>query len=166
MGQNSNSPDSRLSVPRSSFQQRLALGQRQFSQVVAVEIEQVERHDCCTSSPAQISSIRPPERVGVEHHASDSFGLTSFPRLDVAGQSKDRHVDKASRPNHCSPRPLRRRQRDAQNVVRVGMVMPMTGGLAPAGQQVVSGAPLHATAWRHRGRQTYRTGCQGRCFVR
>jgi branched-chain amino acid transport system substrate-binding protein len=31
----------------------------------------------------------------------------------------------------------------AQNAVKIGMVMPMTGGLAPAGQQVVAGARLY-----------------------
>lgn len=32
---------------------------------------------------------------------------------------------------------------NAQDVVRIGLVMPMTGGLAPAGQQVVNGARLY-----------------------
>src|SRR5438045_6550925 len=32
---------------------------------------------------------------------------------------------------------------NAQNAVKVGMVMPMTGGLAAAGQQVVAGARLY-----------------------
>jgi len=45
----------------------------------------------------------------------------------------------------------------AQGTVKVGMVMPMTGPLAAAGQQVDRGRPsLHQTARRSGGRQADR----------
>src|SRR4051812_35469486 len=91
--------------------------------------------------PHQFSSIHPPERGEAGLGGSDKFGLTKFPRLDVAGSTL------------LSTSPLVRcvvvlalsvaDSANAQEVVRIGMVMPMTGGLAPAGQQVVNGARLY-----------------------
>ncbi len=41
----------------------------------------------------------------------------------------------------------------AQDAVKIGMVMPMTGPLAAAGQQVLAAPPLYETARRHGCRQ-------------
>ena len=49
------------------------------------------------------------------------------------------------RPNHCNFRiaACAAGSASAQSTVKVGMVMPMTGPLAAAGQQVIAGARLY-----------------------
>ncbi len=55
----------------------------------------------------------------------------------------------------------------AQGTVKVGMVMPMTGPLAAAGQQVIAGARLYIKQHGdRRGRQADRADREGRRLLR